>query len=660
MRVINLISCLVFLPAFCILSSCGNTSYSPAVEAALNAAGDNRSELVKVLKHYSRSPEDSLKLKAAYYLIGGLPGHFYYDGNQLRHYLDYSMLVKRDGWHGEYIMNSIRQIYGAYSMDSLRKVQQAQAVKADSLIRSIDLAYGIWMRQPWSKHYPFKIFCEYVLPYFIEDEIPLFDKEKIFRQFDPLLDSIRRVGGSAIDAAFVVNEKLKADGFIYSLRQSFMPHLGAGQVVEYRVGSCREMADLATYVMRSLGIPVGNDFLPQWPQRSLGHNWNVVFDTTGKSVMFLGTEDSPGVPHFEGTKKGKVFRYMLYANPGSLGMQCDSDEAIPVDLSSPFIEDVTDRYATCSDIKIPLMPMKDAKHAYLALFNNTSWVPVDWASLENGEGVWKKVERDIVYLPVYFTRAGLVPAAAPVEVGQDGGFHYLKPDKLKPIKRIECTMVFPLTPQFVDQNSMLGGRMQGANKPDFMDAVDLYVITARRKPALYWNGIRVTDTHKFRYLRFYGGRGWQHDCNISELAAYSDRVKLGGKVFSPKKEVADDPFGAEKAVDGDLNTTFLADGSSKYKAWVGLDFGKPVAIDSIRFAAGLHTKGPEMFVVPGHTYQLVVWDNGQWNLVATKKAAGNKLFFEQVPSNGLYLLHDSSARRDERIFTYENNAIRWF
>jgi hypothetical protein len=147
---------------------------------------------------------------------------------------------------------------------------------------------------------------------------------------------------------------------------------------------------------------------------------------------------------------------------------------------------------------------------------------------------------------------------------------------------------------------------------------------------------------------------------LSELAAYSNQVKLHGRVFSPKKENANDPFGAEKAVDDDLATTFLADGSSKYKAWVGLDFGKPVTIDSIRFAAGLHTKGPEMFLVQGHTYQLVVWDNGHWNLVATKKATQPKLTFEQVPSNGLYLLHDSSARRDERIFTFENNAIRWF
>lgn len=161
------------------------------------------------------------------------------------------------------------------------------------------------------------------------------------------------------------------------------PHLGASQAIEYRVGNCREMADLATYVMRSLGIPIGNDFLPQWPQRNLGHNWNVVFDTAGRSIMFLGTE----------------------------------------------------LYATCSDIKIPLMPREGIKHAYLALFNNTTWVPVDW---------------------------------------------------------------------------------------------------------------------------------------------------------------------------------------------VGLDFGKPVKIDSIRFAAGLHTKGPELFVVPGHTYQLVVWDKGQWNLVATQKARASK------------------------------------
>jgi F5/8 type C domain len=147
---------------------------------------------------------------------------------------------------------------------------------------------------------------------------------------------------------------------------------------------------------------------------------------------------------------------------------------------------------------------------------------------------------------------------------------------------------------------------------------------------------------------------------LSELAAYSAGAKLGGRVFSPKKPVANDPFGADKAVDGNLATTFRSDGFSSYSSWVGLDFGKPVSIDSIRFASGQHTREGDMNIVPGHTYQLKIWNNSQWTTVSVQTAKQRRLTFERVPSNALYLLHDSSATVDERIFTYENNAIAWF
>src|SRR5690554_708660 len=59
-----------------LLNSCaGNTS---KLETALEMAGDNRIELEKVLEHYSQDPTDSLKLKAAQFLIANMPGHYSY------------------------------------------------------------------------------------------------------------------------------------------------------------------------------------------------------------------------------------------------------------------------------------------------------------------------------------------------------------------------------------------------------------------------------------------------------------------------------------------------------------------------------------------------------------------------------------------------------
>ncbi len=47
---------------------CSCSKYPENVENALEIAGDNRSELEKVINHF-QDTEDSLKLESAYYLI---------------------------------------------------------------------------------------------------------------------------------------------------------------------------------------------------------------------------------------------------------------------------------------------------------------------------------------------------------------------------------------------------------------------------------------------------------------------------------------------------------------------------------------------------------------------------------------------------------------
>lgn len=56
------------------------------VKKSLELAGENRQELEKVLAHYQKDTADSLKLKAARFLIENMPGHFSYDSTNLDHY----------------------------------------------------------------------------------------------------------------------------------------------------------------------------------------------------------------------------------------------------------------------------------------------------------------------------------------------------------------------------------------------------------------------------------------------------------------------------------------------------------------------------------------------------------------------------------------------
>ncbi len=62
---------------------------------------------------------------------------------------------------------------------------------------------------------------------------------------------------------------------------------------------------------------------------------------------------------------------------------------------------------------------------------------------------------------------------------------------------------------------------------------------------------------------------------------------------------------------------------------------------------------------PGRPYELFYWQ-GEWKSAGRLTARDEPLVFEGVPSGGLYWLVAEGSRRDERIFTYEQNAQVWW
>mgnify|MGYP000281716549 CR=1 FL=1 len=74
------------LVIFCIVSVFVSCKDKALIDVALESAGSNRTELEKVLAHYSERPEDSLKLKAAIFLIENMPYHYTMESDVLSKY----------------------------------------------------------------------------------------------------------------------------------------------------------------------------------------------------------------------------------------------------------------------------------------------------------------------------------------------------------------------------------------------------------------------------------------------------------------------------------------------------------------------------------------------------------------------------------------------
>lgn len=85
-----------------------------------------------------------------------------------------------------------------------------------------------------------------------------------------------------------------------------MPAINAIDLIHTKIGSWHEEAQYLTYVSRGLGMPMTYDFVPQWPNRSLSHYWNVLIDEKGKEITgsVIGTD---GSCNDNGSTKEKVF-----------------------------------------------------------------------------------------------------------------------------------------------------------------------------------------------------------------------------------------------------------------------------------------------------------------------------------------------------------------
>jgi len=101
--------------------------YPPEVAEALDAAGDHRIELEKVLEHYA-SADDSLKLQAAYFLVSNMEGHCY-----VTYMLcDFDALIA--------YLDSLEDECGELNFKKDKKIEDLNTISADFLINQIDYA----------------------------------------------------------------------------------------------------------------------------------------------------------------------------------------------------------------------------------------------------------------------------------------------------------------------------------------------------------------------------------------------------------------------------------------------------------------------------------------------------------------------------------------
>jgi len=644
----------------------GCTKQSSRLEQALNFAGNNRTELEKVLDHYKNKPADSLKYRAACFLIENMPYHF--SCNNMRFEFikkEISEMVFENGSSIQTVYKTLEKKYGKIYPNDYIVNNDAKSISSLYLIKNIEHAFYVWEKQPWGKFYSFDVFCKEILPYRISNE-PLEDwRDSYYNYFQPILDSllIKQTPAEACKLLYKVIEKQKWL-FVDDLPT---PHLGGKSLLEKRFGSCREYSDFMTYIMRALGIPGGVDLIVQNPDLMYTrHYWNYVRDTTNKIIEF----ELYGVPlDFQGTrkKKGKVYRHNFDIQENSLSLNFPGKK-IPESLKDIFISDVTSEYYENREVELYFnKEERKDQIVYLSVFGYMQWIPITWTRIESGKAYFKNIEPNIIYCPTFYIAGQNMIAGAPFILKKDGGIHFYDPDTVH-TNTISIRRKFRGSFLHKEMEKIsVGSKFQGSNEPGFTNWDDLYVITEGVGP--YYSEIDIDCQKAYRYVRFLSSNKYYFEprrinrindtsyCNIAEIEFYtSEFEELTGKIIGTDGSTRNNPQNSKHTV-FDKNPLTYFESDKPYNAWVGLDLGEPQKIEKIRFIF----RNDDNSIREGDSYELFYFSGrGKVSLGIQTGNREQKLVYANVPENAVLWLHNYTRGKEERIFTLENGKQAWW
>lgn len=639
------------------------------------AAGKNRKELEKVIARYRQNPRDSLKLKSAVFLIGNMENNIHFDGQWLQEFDQiFTRTASLDHAGIRKTKDSLVKELGEMNWANIEIKKDLKILSAEYLIENIDQAYESWQNAPWSSRVSFDVFCNYILPYNSFNEYPEKWRSLLQQKYQYILDDpdIPKTMED-VCCAIVDDERtwFRWTGEIANYPSPYPAPIRLSNLLKGKRGACVDMANLAAYSARALGIPVAMDYVHRWGNGG-AHGWSALILTDSTFLPFLGAERRPG--DYESIREGefkpaKVFRHRMSYNESSFAARARMAglKEIPQQLSDPRNLDVTSYYNTTADVTLDL-PGKNGTPLYLCVYRGDRWDAIDGGLIEGDKVVFKQMGRDLVYLPMYFKNYDYQAAAPPLLLGIKAGIKMLIPDmKAKIAMKIFRKSPLKKENARILERNLNGARFEGSDSPDFKNPTVFHVASKSKnihyKPEFIngytvrdrlefdslWEQVDIDIKKGFRYVRVRGEKGKEFKLGELEFYSMGDTRSLSGKPIGTLQN-------PEWAFDGLPGYSINAAGQAETEHWVGLDLERSVQITQIRYLPANDNQAIE----PEKTYELFYWQ-GRWTSVGVQKPERHYLEYNEVPGGGLYLVICKDCKNKyARPFTYENNRQIWW
>jgi hypothetical protein len=337
----------------------------------------------------------------------------------------------------KFINDKFDSLNKLYRSTQPEKVYDYEYITKDYLIDNIEYAFKAW-QLPWAKDLGFDEFCEYILPYKVNDEKPTSWRKPLFEQFACYTDSL----GKYEDVQKITSAiNTQISWFKFQFPFDYPVNLDYNTMLVGKTGTCADATCLTVYALRSVGIAAVVDYTPQWATRNYGHSWNSLRVSPTKFIPFQGTETNPGLTKIEFDpnedytfKRAKVYRYTFSRQHLNDPVLKEGGEDVPTNFKNEYYKDVTGDYIPVADISVKAnKELNDYKknNAYVCVFDNLNWTPVDHGTIDGKKIGFRQMGTDIVCIAAVYREQSLFYQSDPFIITKDKTLHYLIPDTLK-------------------------------------------------------------------------------------------------------------------------------------------------------------------------------------------------------------------------------------
>lgn len=608
-----------------------------------------REKYAEVLTYYINNTHDSLKYKAALFLIDNMDGHHSPEGRQITTFK--SMVDTMKTKSGIRELNRAWNEAGKYGRTTL--IPDSGVVTCRMLISNIDDAFSAWTSAYWYQDVDFKTFCRYILPYRCSSEhIGGNWRKYLSVRYSSLIKDEKN-----IRKAFAIIKDAVYNDVVLS--NTYCPY-AMDAITCHKIGraECGQRCILLVDVLRSLGIPAVIDTTPMWADYSnKSHGWvSVVWNNEtytvfeNDSVAKVGNpidastfttryhvKDNDRCPYFIKKEKTPVKIYRKEYVSGY-------DDTFP---KLNLLHDVSEQYGLNSNVSLTMG--RDNDVFLCAYLSANDWMPIAVQRAVNGKVVFNHIGKNAVCTAYIEENGEKVFISRPFLVGEHGIEKTFVTDTISK-EQISINRKYPLCQYTVDVwGYMRGGVFLGANSPDFSDADTLSVITSMPYGETF---AKCNNSKEYRFFRYKAP-----DTNRSSLSELQFIVNTGNL----KNTVLNGIYSAIGVDDSHLeylydnNTATSCRGQDTgYTITLDIGDGNRSKVDFVKFSPSTDLN----FVEKGHLYELYYFDTS-WNLIGRQIAREEWLTFTNVPKGALLLLKDRTKGQEERIFEYNDGIQIW-